>query len=158
MGGVRGGDVGGVYAAAGSDHLQKRSNLLSRTTGLPVDGDLGGSVDLWVSAELGLLSVVLVLVSSLLGSSVVPEPAGPSLQDVSLDRNLSPCPSSLDVTVFFSWGSFSLEVDLVLDGLSRRPFSVDVDLDLLSSEGPSLDLDVEPPPLLDLSLEASSAS
>lgn len=134
-----------VRVQACSSSFRKRSSLLSRTTDLPLDGDPSGSPDLWVSADLGLLSVVLVLVSSLLGSSVDTELAVPSLQDVSLDRSLSPCPSSLDVT-----GLFSLALDLVLDGLSR--------LELLSSGRTSLALDAEPPSLLDLSPETSCVS
>lgn len=135
-----------VRVQACSSSFRKRSNLLSRSTDLPLDGDLGGSPDLWFSADLGLLSVVLVLVSSFLCSSVDTELAVPSLQDVSLDRSLSPCPSSLlDVT-----GLFSLALDLVLDGLSR--------LELLSSGRTSLALDAEPPSLQDLSPEASCVS
>lgn len=128
-----------VRVQACSSSFRKRSNQLSRTTDLPLDGDPGGSPDLWFSADLGLLSVVLVLVSSFLGSSVDTELAVPSLQDVSLDRNFSPCPSSLDVT-----GLFSLSLDLVLDGLSRQRTS--------------LALDAEPPSLLDLSPETSCVS
>lgn len=144
--------VGGVWAGfmLQQEMIIFRKGPISRTTDLPLDRELAGSLDLWFSAHLGLLSVVLGLGSSLLG---------PLLQDVSLGQNLSPSPSSLDVTVLFvSSGSFSLDLDLVLDGLSQLPLSVDLDLELFSSEGTSLDPNLDPPSLLDLSLEATSGS